>query len=74
MRSLGPAGAVGFAAIKQENEQLRSMTDELGHRIKNVVAVMQSISRQTMHHTTTRTISRFGSRVVLERSVVPSIA
>jgi hypothetical protein len=38
--SLGPAGPVGFAAIKQENEQLRSMTDELGHRIKNLVAVM----------------------------------
>ena len=54
MRLLGPAGAVGFAAITQENEQLRSMTDELGHRIKNVVAVMQSISRQTMHHTTTK--------------------
>jgi hypothetical protein len=45
---------VGFAAIKQENEQLRSMTDELGHRIKNLVAVMQSISRQTMHHTRTK--------------------
>jgi hypothetical protein len=38
--SLGPGGPVGFAAIKQENEQLRSMTDELGHRIKNLVAVM----------------------------------
>jgi two-component sensor histidine kinase len=54
MRSLEPAGAVSFAAIKQENEQLRSMTDELGHRIKNLVAVMQSISRHTMHHTTTK--------------------
>ena len=40
MRSLGPAGALSFAAIKQENERLRSMTDELGHRIKNLVAVM----------------------------------
>jgi hypothetical protein len=27
MRSLGPAGALCFAAIKQENERLRSMTD-----------------------------------------------
>ena len=52
--SLGPAGPVGFAAIKQENEQLRSITDELGHRIKNLVAVMQSISRHTMRHTTTK--------------------
>jgi two-component sensor histidine kinase len=54
MRSHGPAGALSFAAIKQENERLRSMTDELGHRIKNLVAVMQSISRHTMRHTTTK--------------------
>ena len=72
MRSLGPAGAVGFAAIKQENERLRSMTDELGHRIKNLVAVMQSISRQTMHHTTTKDDFevRFSGRIgALGRSI-----
>jgi two-component sensor histidine kinase len=72
MRSLGPAGAVSFAAIKQENEQLRSMTDELGHRIKNLVAVMQSISRHTMHHTTTKDDFevRFSGRIrALGRSI-----
>jgi two-component sensor histidine kinase len=64
MRSLGPAGAVSFAAIKQENEQLRSMTDELGHRIKNLLAVMQSISRHTMHHTTKDDFEvRFSGRI-----------
>ena len=46
--ALAPAEA-GIAAVKRENEQLRSITGELGHRIKNLVAVIQSIARQTMH-------------------------
>ncbi len=44
----------GIAAVKRENEQLHSITGELGHRIKNLVAVIQSIARQTMHQTTTK--------------------
>ena len=47
-----PTEAV-IAALKKENEQLRSITGELGHRIKNLVSVIQSIARQTMHQTTT---------------------
>ena len=50
---LGPPDA-GSVAVKQENAQLRVITDELSHRIKNLVAVIQSIARQTMHQTTTK--------------------
>ena len=67
-----PTEAV-IAAVKQENEQLRFVTGELGHRMKNLVAVIQSIARQTMHQTTTKADfeARFSGR--LGRSVVPSI-
>ena len=59
-----PTEAV-IAAVKQENEQLRSITGELGHRIKNLVAVIQSIARQTMHETTTKADfeARFSGRL-----------
>ena len=39
---------MGFAAIVQENEQLRFAMTELCHRSKNLVAIIQSIARQTM--------------------------
>jgi len=48
-----PTEAV-IAAVKQENEQLRSITGELSHRLKNLVAIIQAIARQTMHQTTTK--------------------
>jgi two-component sensor histidine kinase len=47
------ASAERMAAIKRENEQLRVVTDELGHRIKNVIAVIQSIARQTIGQAST---------------------
>jgi two-component sensor histidine kinase len=54
-----------IAAVKRENEQLRSITDELGHRIKNLVAIIQSIARQTLHQTTTKADfeARFSGRL-----------
>ena len=42
-----------FAAIMQENEQLRFAMTELCHRTKNLVAIIQSIARQTMRQTAT---------------------
>lgn len=42
-----------FAAIVQENEQLRFAMTELCHRTKNLVAIIQSIARQTMRQTAT---------------------
>ncbi len=39
---------------KQENAELRVVADELGHRIKNLVAVIQSIARQTMKQSSTK--------------------
>jgi two-component sensor histidine kinase len=42
------------AAVRRENERLRLIRDELGHRIKNLTAVVQSIARQTMHQSTTK--------------------
>ena len=52
--SPGVAADTGLAAVKRENEQLRLLTDELGHRIKNLLAIIQSIARQTMHQTSTK--------------------
>jgi two-component sensor histidine kinase len=52
--SLRPVADAGSVAAKQENAQLRVIMDELSHRIKNLVAIIQSIARQTMHHTTTK--------------------
>jgi two-component sensor histidine kinase len=56
---------VGSIAVKQENAQLRVTADELSHRIKNLVAIIQSIARQTMHQTTTREDfeARFSNRL-----------
>lgn len=50
---------------KQENAQLRVVADELGHRIKNLVAVIQSIARQTMNQTATKKDfeARFSARL-----------
>lgn len=42
-----------FAAIVQENERLRFAMTELCHRTKNLVAIIQSIARQTMRQTAT---------------------
>lgn len=39
---------------KQENTELRVVKDELGHRMKNLMAVIQSIARQTMHQAATK--------------------
>jgi two-component sensor histidine kinase len=44
----------GNIAINEETAELRFVTDELGHRIKNLVAVIQSIARQTMHQAATK--------------------
>ena len=72
---------VGSIAVKQENAQLRVVADELGHRIKNLVAIIQSIVRQTMHQTTTKATrepcleivlgaSRFGGRNPRQRQSI----
>ena len=51
---LKTAADAGNVALTHENARLRSITDELSHRIKNLIAVIQSVARQTMHETTTR--------------------
>jgi two-component sensor histidine kinase len=50
---------------EQENTALRVVAAELGHRIKNLVAVVQSIARQTLNHTTTKEDfeARFAARL-----------
>lgn len=64
-----PAFSAGVHAgniiIKQENAELRFVTDELGHRIKNLVAVIQSIARQTMQQSTSKNDfeTRFSGRL-----------
>jgi two-component sensor histidine kinase len=45
------APETGFAAIVQENARLRFTVMELHHRTKNLVAIIQSIARQTMRQT-----------------------
>jgi two-component sensor histidine kinase len=54
--SLSPSSATGsgIAAVKRDNERLRSITGELGHRMKNLVTVIQAIARQSMHQSTTK--------------------
>jgi two-component sensor histidine kinase len=52
--SLRAATEAGITVITRENEQLGFVTDELRHRIKNLVAVIQSIARQTMHQAATK--------------------
>jgi len=43
----------GNVAVKQQDAQLRAVADELSHRLKNLVTVVQSIARQTMHESAT---------------------
>ncbi len=47
------APETGLAANAQENEQLRSAMNELRHRTKNLVAIIQAIARQTMRQSAT---------------------
>jgi two-component sensor histidine kinase len=63
--SLKAAPEKGIAAVSRENEQLRAITDELSHRMKNLVAVIQSIARQTMHKAITKNDfeARFSERL-----------
>lgn len=47
-------GDAASTVAEQENTELRVVADELGHRIKNLVAVIKSIARQTMNQTATK--------------------
>jgi two-component sensor histidine kinase len=47
------AAETGNVAVKQQDAQLRVVADELNHRMKNLVTVVQSIARQTMHESST---------------------
>lgn len=49
----GVATDKSIAIVSRENEQLRFATKELGHRIRNLVAIIQSIARQTLKQTVT---------------------
>jgi two-component sensor histidine kinase len=51
--SLKSTTEAALATLKRENEQLRVAASELGHRLKNVVAVIQSLARQTIRQSTT---------------------
>ena len=72
--SLKSTTEAGIAALKRENEQLRIAANELGHRLKNLVAVIQSIARQTTRQSTTmddfeaRFAGRLGAFGALSRS------
>jgi two-component sensor histidine kinase len=44
----------GSNTDKQQNATLCVVADELGHRLKNFVAIIQSIARQTMHQSATK--------------------
>lgn len=54
-----------IASLERENKQLRLNTNELHHRMKNIVAVVQAIARQTLRQSTTRDgfEVRFSARV-----------
>ena len=52
--ALTAATAAGSVTVKQQNAQLRVVADELSHRMKNLVTIIQSIARQTMHQSTTK--------------------
>src|SRR5688572_19794193 len=52
--SLRPVADAGSVAAKLENAQLRVITNELSHRIENLVAIIQSIACQTMRQTNTK--------------------
>ncbi len=63
-----PFSAYAHAAsivAKQEDTELRVVADELGHRLKNLVAVIQSIARQTMNQAATKEDfeARFSARL-----------
>jgi two-component sensor histidine kinase len=51
--SLKSTTEAGLVALKRENEQLRVAANELGHCLKNLVAVTQSIVRQTIRQSST---------------------
>jgi two-component sensor histidine kinase len=71
-RLLSLRAEAGIAAVGRENERLRSIADELRHRIKNLLAIIQSIARQTMHQTTSKDDfeARFSGRIgALSRSL-----
>jgi two-component sensor histidine kinase len=58
------APRLGFMALRRENEQLRFATEELHHRIKNLVAIIQSIARQTTQQTAASDdVERFSGRL-----------
>jgi two-component sensor histidine kinase len=59
------AAETGSAMVRQQNTQLRIVADELSHRMKNLVTVIQSIARQTIHQSTTKDEfeARFSSRL-----------
>ncbi len=50
--STAASASTASAIMMRENERLRFVTEELHHRIKNLVAVVQSIARQTARDTT----------------------
>lgn len=52
--SPGTATQSRIGVADRENEQLRLIVDELGHRFKNLVGMVQSIARQTMHQATSK--------------------
>jgi two-component sensor histidine kinase len=52
--SLKATADAGSAAARQESAQLRATADELTHRMKNLIAIIQSVARQTMHQAVTR--------------------
>jgi len=63
--SLSADAHAGSIADKRENAELCFVADELGHRIKNLVAVIQSIARQTMQQSPTKADfeTRFSGRL-----------
>ena len=58
------APRMSSAAMRRENEQLRFVSGELYHRIKNLVAIIQSIARQTMQQAASSgDVERFSGRL-----------
>jgi two-component sensor histidine kinase len=59
------AAEAGSVTATQQNAQLGVVVDELNHRLKNFVAIIQSIARQTVHQSSTKDDfeARFSSRL-----------
>ena len=51
---LAAAAEADGVTVEQQNAQLRVVADELGHRMKNLLTIIQSLARQTMHQSTTK--------------------